>query len=285
MASNLASLPEVERLSPAVIRILGGNPGKFTLQGTNTYLVGTGPHRLLIDTAEGRPSWISALRRTLDEEKASVQKALITHWHHDHVGGISDLLEVSPATVVYKFDPQEGQQPITDQMEFKVQGATLVAVHSPGHTTDHVAFVLQQENAMFTGDNVLGHGTAVFEDLKTYLSSLAKMKSLVQGRAYPGHGAVLPSATAKIEEYITHRKQREDQVISLLASAQGQSVQAKGGAWTVIELVKVIYSDVPESLHIPAAGGVNQILRKLEAEDRVIPEADERWRLRDRSSL
>lgn len=102
-------LPEVERLSPACIRILGGNPGKFTLQGTNTYLLGTGPSRLLIDTGEGKPSWISALKKTLAEEKASVVQALITHWHHDHTSGISDLLAFSPETKVYKNQLETGR--------------------------------------------------------------------------------------------------------------------------------------------------------------------------------
>ncbi len=73
-----------------------GNPGKFTLQGTNTYLLGTGPSRILIDTGEGRPSWIAALKKTLEAEKATVTSALITHWHGDHTGGISHLLEISP---------------------------------------------------------------------------------------------------------------------------------------------------------------------------------------------
>ncbi|KAJ1325631.1 endoribonuclease LACTB2 [Microdochium nivale] len=285
MASHLASLPEVERISPSVIRILGGNPGKFTLQGTNTYLVGTGAQRLLIDTAEGRPSWIAALKRTLEQEKAHIDKAIITHWHHDHVGGIQDLLELSPSTAIYKFDPTQDQHEITDGQKFEVEGAILTAVHSPGHTTDHVALVLMQEDALFTGDNVLGHGTAVFEDLGTYLRSLAKMELLVTGQAYPGHGPVLPSASAKIAEYISHRKQREDQVVQLLASADSETAQANGGAWAIMELVKIIYADVSESLHIPAAGGIRQILHKLEAEDRVKLEDADRWRLRDRSSL
>ncbi|RYP16973.1 hypothetical protein DL765_004815 [Monosporascus sp. GIB2] len=289
MASQLVHLPEVERLSPACIRILGGNPGKFTLQGTNTYLVGRGPSRLLIDTGEGKPSWISALKRTLEEEKATIQKALITHWHHDHVGGIAQLLEHSPETVIYKCDPNGDQVDIKNGQTFEVEGATLTAVHTPGHTTDHMAFVLREEGALFTGDNVLGQGTAVFEDLGTYLESLARMENLVPGRAYPGHGPVLPEARAKISEYIQHRHQREKQVLQALGSAKIGSGSSTGAeridGWSSMELVKVIYHDVPENLHLPAQGGVIQILRKLRNEDKVILDGEDNWRLKDRSSL
>src|SRR4051794_18544446 len=92
MATPLPPLPEIDRLTPGCIRILGGNPDKFALQGTNTYLLGTGPRRLLIDTGEGKPSWIAALTKVLREEGASVQAALLTHWHHDHVGGVGNLV-------------------------------------------------------------------------------------------------------------------------------------------------------------------------------------------------
>ncbi|KAI1399736.1 Metallo-hydrolase/oxidoreductase [Hypoxylon fuscum] len=280
MASQLVHLPDIERLSPACIRILGGNPSKFTLQGTNTYLIGTGPDRLLIDTGEGKPSWIAALKQTLEEEKATIQSILITHWHHDHTGGIKELLEHSPKTAVYKYQPEEGQLAISEGQKFQVEGATLTAVHTPGHTTDHIAFVLQEEDALFTGDNVLGQGTAVFEDLSIYLASLAKMEKLVAGRGYPGHGPVLPKASATITEYISHRQQREKQVLQTLASAKED-----GDIWTPMELVKVIYCDVPESLHLPAARGVGEILRKLRGEDKVVLEGEDKWRLKNRSSL
>ncbi|KAK3941178.1 putative metallo-beta-lactamase domain protein [Diplogelasinospora grovesii] len=286
MAVQLAQLPEVERLSPACIRILGGNPGKFTLQGTNTYLLGTGPNRLLIDTGEGRLSWIAALRRTLHEERASIAGVLITHWHHDHQGGIRQLLEVWPNTKVYKHQPETGQLEIVDGQKFTVPGASLTAVHTPGHTDDHLVFLWDEEYAMFTGDNVLGQGTAVFEDLATYLGSLEKMRSLCKGRAYPGHGPVLADGPGKIAEYIRHRQQREEQVIHTLRpknSAFGAVSKKKG--WTPMELVKVIYQDVPENLHQAAAGGVVQILRKLQDEGKVAVEGGDRWRLTDRSAL
>lgn len=289
MASQLVHLPEVERLSPACIRILGGNPGKFQLQGTNTYLVGTGRRRLLIDTGEGKPSWQAALKRVLDEEQATVRAALLTHWHHDHTQGVPQLQQLVPDVAVYKFDPAAGQLGITDGQIFEVDGAALAAVHTPGHTTDHIAFVFREEDALFTGDNVLGHGTAVFEDLGIYLHSLAKMEPLVSGRAYPGHGPVLPEARAKIAEYISHRHQRELQVIETLGSANKVSPASGDGSptntWTPMELVKVIYHDVPEELHIPASYGVILILQKLLAEEKAVLEQGDRWRLKERPNL
>ncbi|KAK8057224.1 hypothetical protein PG996_011161 [Apiospora saccharicola] len=293
MAAQLVHLPEVERLSPACIRVLGGNPGKFSLQGTNTYILGTGAP----PTAH-RYGPRDALR-TLADEKATIQSAILTHWHPDHVSGVDDLLQHSPDTTVYKCEPGGDWLDIEDGQIFQVEGATLKAVHTPGHTTDHMVFVFQEEDALFTGDNVLGHGTAVFEDLPTYLQSLAKMEGLVAGRGYPGHGAVIPEARSKIAEYITHRHEREQQVLKVLGSAKGSEDDGKndGAAtttnriarpdcWTPMELVQVIYKAYPESLHIPASAGVVQILQKLRAEDKVVLEDDDGWRLpEDRYSL
>ncbi|RDL30435.1 Metallo-hydrolase [Venustampulla echinocandica] len=289
MATQLAPLREVERLSSTVIRILAGNPGKFTLQGTNTYLVGTGRRRLLIDTGEGKPAWIASLKETLQNENATISEAVITHWHHDHVGGIKHLLEFSPRTIIYKNQPDEGQRDIEDGQRFQVDGASLRAVYSPGHTQDHMALVLEEEDAMFTGDNVLGHGTAVFEDLSVYLNSLANMSSAFRGRAYPGHGPVVDDGPKKISEYIRHRQQREDQVIQVLKSSRPSSQGADAGdanEWTSLEIVKIVYKDVPENLHLPANGGVLQILWKLEQEDKVTENPDTgRWRIKDRAAL
>ncbi|KAI1385324.1 putative metallo-beta-lactamase domain protein [Hypoxylon trugodes] len=279
MTTELVHIPEIERVSPACIRILAGNPGKFALQGTNTYILGTGPKRLLVDTGEGKPSWIAALKKTLEEEKISIQSAVITHWHHDHQGGIGHLREHSPETKFYKNQPEEGQLDIADGQKFEVEGATLTAFHTPGHAVDHMVFVFQEEDALFTGDNVLGQGTTVFEDLGTYLKSLAKMEKLVSGRGYPGHGPILPQVGATITEYISHRHEREKQVLQTLAA------EKDGGLWTPVELVKIIYRDYPESLHVPAANGVIQILRKLRDEDKVALEDGDKWRLTDRSSL
>lgn len=275
---------EIERLSPACVRIMGGNPGKFTLQGTNTYLLGTGRSRILIDTGEGKLSWLTSLRAALDTEDATVESVLVTHWHPDHQGGIRQLLGICPTAKIYKNEPLEGQLNIVDGQAFSVQGATVKAVHTPGHTTDHMVFVLEGEDAMFTGDNVLGQGTAVFEDLIVYLQSLERMRTLFTGRAYPGHGPVVEDGPAKISEYIKHRKLREDQVIQTLRSARPGASVGEEDLWTPMELVKVIYWDIPEDLHMAACGGVIQILGKLDREGRVLA-VNERWRLKDRSSL
>lgn len=272
MATQLVALPAVERLSPRVIRILAGNAGKFTLQGTNTYLIGTGRRRILLDTGEGRPVWLASLKATLEQENATVSTALLSHWHYDHVNGVEDLLRLSPGTKIYKNDPEESWQSIEDGQKFVAEGVTLTAAHTPGHTTDHMAFVLAEEDAMFTADNVLGQGTAVFEDLATYLSSLERMRKLFKGRAYTGHGPVVENGPAKIAEYIEHRRLREEQVVRTMKSGSG--------SWSPMEIVKVVYADVPENLHVPAAGGVVQILEKLEREGRVEREEEDRWRLK-----
>lgn len=257
---NLTPLPDVKRLSPVCIRILGGNPGKFTLQGTNTYLLGSGKRRILIDSGEGRPAWAASLKKTLEAEGATVDTLLLSHWHHDHVGGINDLRTIAPQVVVHKFDPEEGQAAIKNGQTFQTDGVTLTAHHTPGHTLDHLVFTLAEEDAIFTADNVLGEGTAVFEDMATYLNSLHTMKTLFHGRAYPGHGELIHDGRSKIAEYINHRKRREEQVVQFMKSSSRTC--------TAMEIVRIIYKDVHEDLHPAACAGVVQILRKLEQEGR-----------------
>lgn len=201
-----------------------------------------------------------------------MSQVILTHWHPDHVGGVKDLIELCPDAKIYKNDPDVGQKPIEDGQIFQVRGAQIRAVYCPGHTADHTALVLKEEDAMFTGDNVLGHGTAVFEDLELYLRSLERMRGEFSGRAYPGHSMVIEDGRQRILDYIKHRQQREDEVISALKHARDGK--------TPMELVKEIYKDVPEELHEPAAKGVLQILQKLSREGKVVQrESDGRWLL------
>ncbi|RPB29457.1 metallo-beta-lactamase superfamily protein [Terfezia boudieri ATCC MYA-4762] len=281
--SVFGTLPDTKRLSKRVIRIMGGNPGKFTLQGSNTYLIGTGDKRILIDTGAGHEHWIKTLEKVLADEKAEVSTALVTHWHYDHVGGIADLKKISPGTVVYKNRPSGGQEDITDRQVFSVEGASLTAYYTPGHTVDHMCFFLSEESALFTGDNVLGHGTSVFEDLATYLSSLEKMKEIpaLSGRGYPGHGEVLDDAKDAVDGYIAHRMARERQV--LMVMKEGHPL---GGdeVMTAMEMVRLIYKEIPRELWSTAEMGVVQILEKLEGEKKVLREG-EGWVLWERAGL
>ncbi|KAJ8610426.1 hypothetical protein MRB53_038588 [Persea americana] len=278
MATDLPALQPITRLSPLVVRILGGNPGKYTLQGTNTYLVGKGKQRTLVDTGEGKPAWAESLKKVLVEEAATIDRVILTHWHPDHIGGVDDVFKLCPDTKVYKsrLDDRSvgdyGQEDIKNGQKFEIEGASLRAFHSPGHTTDHMALILDEEDAMFTGDNVLGHGTAVFEDLSAYMQSLDQMQKRFNGRAYPGHGEVIDDGRAKIAEYIAHRKKREQEALDVLGRPQDNGTSE----WSSMDMVKVIYKGYPESLHLPAQGSLLQVLKKLESEGRVIHE-DGKW--------
>lgn len=277
MASSLPDLPPISRLTPSIVRIVAGNPSKFTLQGTNTYLVGTGDKRILIDTGEGKPVWAERLRQVLEEEKASIDTVLLTHWHHDHVGGVAQVRELQPNVQIRKFVSPSGHGDaawgtIKDEEVIKCEGASLKAVYSPGHTDDHVGFVLEGDGALFAGDNVLGHGTAVFEDLAEYMASLKKMAGAVDGRLYPAHGDWVENGKAKVREYIEHRQQREREVIEVLGRPRDDGKQG----WGSMELVKVIYVAYPEALHVPAEGSLKHVLKKLQGEGKVKEEGG-RW--------
>lgn len=187
-------------------------------------------------------------------------------------------MSLCPSARIHKHNPASGQITIEDGQIFETEGASLRAFHCPGHTTDHMAFILEEEDAMFTGDNVLGHGTAVYEDLATYLGSLAQMGKAFNGRAYPGHGAVIEDGKGRIEEYIEHRQQREEELLQALKQVEGDDA-------TPLELVRVVYKDVPENLHGSAAKGAIQVLRKLEGEGKVAQSGQEKWRVSEKATL
>ncbi|KAL8925680.1 MAG: hypothetical protein Q9208_003363 [Pyrenodesmia sp. 3 TL-2023] len=275
--THLPSLPDTERISPRVIRVLGGNPGKFTLQGTNTYIVGTGPERLLVDTAQGFECWTDAIQELLNAEGISISHVLLTHWHGDHTGGVPGLLRLYPhlATGIYKNSPDEGQQSIEDGQIISVEGATIKAVHTPGHSHDHMSFILQEENAMFTGDNVLGHGTSAVEVLADYMDSLRRMQNQECERGYPAHGAVIGDLHAKIQEYLGQKERRERQVLKSLkakkeAERDGGKPRGKGST-TVKDLVVAVHGEgmdgeVSEKVLEPFTG---EVLGKLAGDGKV----------------
>lgn len=313
MATQLPNLPDVQQLSTNVIRILGGNPSKFTLQGSNTYLLGRGPLRMLLDTGQGIPSWPIELSSTLKDQSATVSTCLLSHWHHDHVGGVKDLLSLHPNVKLFKNTPSLNPDGILDisQVSDIADGQTFAvghgeerfevkALHTPGHAKDHMCFIVTSSSddsemgSLFTADNVLGHGTAVFEDLAVYLSSLALMKrSIGQGRrAYPGHGEVMEDGRERMEYYIQHRRSREEEALNVLKHGRtsrpgvaepGKEVIAK--EWGSMEMVKVIYAHVPENLHEPAENGLLMVLEKLHGDGKVIREEGGTWRIGEKAIL
>ncbi|POS77647.1 metallo-beta-lactamase superfamily protein [Diaporthe helianthi] len=268
---SLPRLKNVEQITPRVIRILGQNPGKFTLQGTNTYIVGTGPSRLLIDTAQGIPEWADIIAKTLRELGITLSHVLLTHWHGDHTGGVPDLLRLYPhlSEAIYKNSPARDQLPILDGQLFEVEGATIRAFHSPGHSHDHMCFILEDENAMFTGDNILGHGTSAVENLGLLMTTWRHMLTQECKLGYPAHGAVVPNLPLKIKGELAGKTRRERQVLETLRSLRKDGgARGKRATITVKQLVLMMHGEaVNEEVRIMALEPfMEEVLRKL-AED------------------
>ena len=138
-------------------------------------------------------------------------------------------------------------------------------LHCPGHTTDSISLLFVADRALFTGDGVLGQGTAVFEDLYEYLASLHRKYDARDKYdiLYPGHGPVVRDGAQTIRGYIDHRLERESQVLEVLSTTPPE------GSWTTWTIVSRIYKGYPESLLEAAARGIMLHLKKLEREERV----------------
>lgn len=274
-------LPDYARHSPRVATVLGHNPSPFTGPGTNTFLIGTGRRVIILDTGQGVPIWADLLDTALKElcAGAGVERVVVTHAHPDHIGGVGQVRERHGKVEVLKM-PWPGHdaaagEPLTEighDAVIETEGATLRAIHTPGHAPDHLCYYLEEERALFTGDVVLGAGTTVIPDdtgdLGDYMDSLRRLLALDLATIYPAHGPVIRNPREKILEYIAHRELRERQVLEALAEGPSE----------VMAIVKRIYVDVPEYLHPAAAGSVRSHLKKLGREGRVV-EHERRWSL------
>jgi glyoxylase-like metal-dependent hydrolase (beta-lactamase superfamily II) len=243
----------------------GQNPGVSTGLGTNTYLLG-GERLILIDTGAGVPTYAPRLKQAMAELGGSLSLVLITHGHSDHIGGVEAIQRMAPGALVAKFpDPERpsGFRAIADGERIQHDGVTLEALHTPGHAADHLCFFWVEERALFSGDLILGEGTAVIPrrggSLPDYLESLTRLQSLDIRRIYPGHGPPIQNPQARIAEYIEHRRMRERQILEAL----------RDGAGTIPDMVARIYAGVPGELHRLAEESVWNHLVKLEQEGRV----------------
>jgi len=258
-----------------VYRVLGCNPGPMTLQGTNTYLVGAGTKRILIDTGEpGYPEYIKNLRTAVKDMQCEIETIICTHWHRDHVGGICDILNSGrqdPPIKIFKkkrISKPDSALPcsasytfIDDGHEFTTDGARMRVIYTPGHTDDHIAIWLEEESSLFTGDCILGEGTTVFEDLLTYMESLDKILKLNPSKLYPGHGPVVNDPIKRIQYYIQHRNEREKQILTAISESNHPL--------TIKEIVATVYKDTPQNLLLAAQENVQHHLTKLQKQGKI----------------
>ena len=245
-------------MSVRIRRVLAPNPGPFTLEGTNTWVIGGNPS-VVIDPGPDDPGHIL---RVLDEGEP-IGAILLTHRHPDHAPGAARLGNAA-GVPVHAFHPESDELRIGDGDVLEIGSIRLRAVHTPGHTSDHLCFLVEPDRALFSGDTVLGQGTSVVDppdgDMGAYVRSLRKLRDLEPAAVYPGHGPPIITPLGRIDYYIRHREEREEQVLAALAS----------GKRTPSEMVPGIYGgEVDHSMYPVAARSLLAHLLKLEREGRV----------------
>lgn len=245
---------------PRVVRVLAPNPGVYTLEGTNTWIVGDRP-AIVIDPGPDDPGHLQRVRE--EAGPPGVAAIFVTHGHPDHAPGSAALSQATGAPVYSAGPTGERDFGISDGDQFVFGDVRVETVHTPGHTEDHYVFFVGQARALFTGDMVLGRGTSVIDppegDLVKYLRSLARMRDLGARVIYPGHGPAVFDAHAKLGEYLAHRAEREKQILAVLSEDPA----------TIDDLVSGIYLDYPAEVLPLAARSVLAHLEKLMSEDRV----------------
>ena len=272
-----SSMPDVDVWSDRVVVALGQNPSAFTGPGTNTYLVGTGARRILLDTGDGRDAYLPILEQALERAGCEgLQEIVLTHGHPDHIGGTESIMKRFGDVKVSKRPWPEIDAtypfeitPIDDGCRIETEGATLRGFHAPGHCPDHLCFVLEEEGAVFSGDNVLGIGTTVIPaesgSLTEYMASLELLEAEEPTRIYPAHGPCIQDGKAKVRQYIDHRIEREAQILAAMGA----------DSRSVIDIVRVVYAAYPEALYPAAGQSVTSHLIKLELEGRVERDSSE----------
>lgn len=277
----------VAGLTPLVRRVVARNPSAFTFHGTGTYIIGRG-RVAVIDPGPDDPAHVGALLDAVRGE--TVSHILVTHTHRDHSPATAALQQATGAPS-FAFGPhplpkggiavEEGgdhdfapNHVIADGDTIAGKGWTVTALHTPGHISNHLCFALHEEQALFSGDHVMGWSTTVISppdgNMTDYYASLRRLLPREEQRYYPTHGAPIDRTTTGIspqgfvQELLAHRAGREDQIMACLAA----------GPMTIPQMVARMYADVPQYLHGAAARSVLAHLLHMAADGRVRVDGD-----------
>jgi glyoxylase-like metal-dependent hydrolase (beta-lactamase superfamily II) len=238
------------------VGIRAANPGPFTLSGTNTWIVGSGP-AWLVDPGPALPEHRQAIVAEL-ERRGGLGGIALTHDHHDHADGVAAVRE--------RFGDAPlagGRGPVDMRLTDDVTFGPLRAVATPGHALDHFSFI--HGRAALTGDAVLGEGSVFIapdpQALTGYLEGLRKLRELPLDVLLPGHGPVVRDPQVKLDQYVAHRLDRERRLIAALEL----------GARTVDDLLDAAWTEVPELLRPAATVTLAAHLDKLADEGRLPP--------------
>jgi glyoxylase-like metal-dependent hydrolase (beta-lactamase superfamily II) len=268
MSTAALASGQLDRIAPTVRRLVANNPGFMTGPGTNTYLVGR-ERFVVIDPGPDEPVHVG---RILEATGGQVAAVLVTHTHRDHSPAARSIALATGATLLGRAPPNDGRQDtdfvpqrtLQDGDIERVDDVSLRAVHTPGHASNHLCYVLEGNGLIFTGDHLMQGSTVVIAppdgNMGQYLASLRRLQHEPVTRIAPGHGLVIEDAQAEIVRIIAHRLQREAKVFRGLQEA---------GSGTVDALVSRIYDDVDPRLHPVAKSSLLAHLIKLEADGRV----------------
>ncbi len=252
---------EAQQVSPLIRRVIANNPGPFTFTGTGVYIIGRG-EVALIDPGPDTPEHLDALMRALEGERLT--HIFVTHSHMDHSPAARPLAERTGAKIYASSIPliespcdsvrleagDDGQfEPdaaVSDGDRFEGPGWSIQVVATPGHTSHHMAYALIEENALFSGDHIMGWSTTVIGppdgDMSAYLDSLVKVRDRDYDVLWPTHGPPIREPHAFVQSYLDHRLDREAQVLR----------QLENGKRLIKDMVTEMYADVDKRLH-PAA--------------------------------
>jgi len=249
-------------LSPLARRILAPNPGIFTGPGTNTYLVGI-DEIVVIDPGPADDAHLDAIVGCGGDR---IRWIAVTHTHEDHAPGVAGLKERTGAEVL-AFSAKDGLRPdrkIGDGYSIEATEFRLTAVHTPGHASNHLCYLLEEERMLFSGDHIMEGSTVVIRppdgDMAAYLDSLARLRTLRLKSIAPGHGRLIDKPAEVVDWYLAHRLEREQQVLAALADA---------GSAKISDLVPVVYADIDEAHQKIAVHSMHAHLLKLAADGKV----------------